>query len=324
MKDNVEKLLRHKKEKADQNLRLVFQAVWDLRKTGVKEIRQYLRNKAEADAQSRYESGAIDKINISSEIEKNLMVREVIHRKLNELEQLGLVEHAGQEYIISDAWIGDLRYFVDEKAQEFGQEFLGRLTQRHYPTKKNFNDNLKELIEIYGFFMLYCLLEACRPVPFKSRHKRPATPNLFNDKLTIKWASNVFDPVFILGSFVSAIRNQTDDPENKGKKLKVKEFEVNEGFFPDGPPSTAYFHRKLFLERYSDEGYKEYYDDKKTKPIYQLSEKMYNRTLVSLEKLFPCFFKAAMSSRADFFGRPKEFSLKSRYSKKMPLEVGES
>ena len=220
-----------------------------------------------------------------------------------------------------------MRYFVDGKAQEFGQGLLSRLTQYHYPTTNTFEVNVKKLIEVFGFFMLYCMLESSRPVPFNSRHKRPGTPNLFNDKLAIKWSSNVLDPLYILDTFISAISNQISDKElEKIKKGELKPYHIgssiDDGFFPKGPPSTAYFHRKRFLQLYSREGAKEYYDDKKTKPIYQLSEETYTKTLAMLEKLFPDFYRAAMFSREDFFGKPKEFSLKSRYSKKVPLEVG--
>lgn len=320
-------MLYYKKQTADKHLRQVFDAVWELGKSAIQRIKVYLDNKAMEEAISRYENGPIDKHRSSELIEENKISKKTIHRKLNELILLGLVEHIGLEYFVSDAWIGDLRYFVDEKAQEFGQGLLGRLTQQHYPTINTFEVNIKKLVEVLGFFMLYCLSESCRPVPFNSRYNRASTPNLFNDKLAIKWSSNVFDSVYILDMFISAISNQISDKElEKIKNGKLKPNAsgdpISEGFFPEGPPSTAYFHRKRFLELYSGKGHKQYYDDKKTNAMYQLSEQTYTRILTMLKKLYPDFYQAAIFSREDFFSRPKEYSLKNRYLKKMPREVG--
>ncbi len=326
-KENIKGMLQYKREQADEYLRLVFSAVWELRRPRVHEIKHYVDNLVHEKAVQN--SMFVGANGLARIVKEHPIPKKTIHRELNELEKLGLVEHIGDRYIVSDAWIGDLRYFVDGKAQEFGHDLLGRLTQKHYPTKNKFHINLRKLVEILGYFMVCCMLEACRPVPFKSYYHRAVVPNMFNDKLAIKWTEGVIDPQFMLDVFISAISNQIDDKEleeaNKGGKRKESDTSgnsIDDGFFPKGPPSTAYFHRKRFLELFSGKGHKEYYDDKKTKPMYQLNEQTYKSTLATLENLFPNYSQAAKLSRVDFFGSPKEFSLKNRYSQKTPLEVG--
>lgn len=320
---NPDEMLRYKRKEADKHLRQVFSAVWNLGRSEVHQIKDYINNEAKKEA-VKNDNAPVEVSGLARIEEDRPINKRTIHRKLNELEKLGLVEHCGREYIVSDAWLGDLRYFVDEKAQEFGRGLLNRLTQYHYPTTNTFEVNIKKLIEVFGFFVLYCMLESSRPVPFNSRHKRPSTPNLFNDELAIKWSSNVFDPLCILNTFISAITYQISDKELEGKKPYLIESSIDDGFFSKRAPSTTYFYGKRILQLYLDEGTRKRYDDKKTKPMYLLSEETYSKILAMLEKLFPDYYRAAMFSRGEFFGRPKEFSLKSRYSKKTPLEVGEN
>lgn len=91
-------------------------------------------------------------------LKKNTITRETIQRKLKELVSEGLVKKDNVKYSLSELALSDLRYFNPDSGSHFGNLLLNELLKLHYPTIDDFQTNIKKLVEILGFYMLYLLI----------------------------------------------------------------------------------------------------------------------------------------------------------------------
>src|SRR5207342_1951275 len=91
-KGNLDEMLRYKKEEADKHLRQVFSAVWNLGRSEVHQIKDYINNETKKEA-AKNENVPVEASGLARIVEESPIDKRTIHRKLNELEKLGLVEH---------------------------------------------------------------------------------------------------------------------------------------------------------------------------------------------------------------------------------------
>jgi hypothetical protein len=140
------------------------------------------------------------------EIEEKTPVMRTIYRGLDTLKKEKLIEHNNNRYSISDKARSEIRYW----AKEFGRFALSQLMYSYFPQMRTLEKNIDILIEIFGFYTLYCLVEAARPVNdgnLKSNSKNRSTRN----DLSLSWTNEVFDHEEMFYAFLGIINNLHDD-----------------------------------------------------------------------------------------------------------------
>lgn len=223
-------------------------------------------------------------------------------------EQRRLERKIDGRYYVSEWTSSELRFFSDEQAIRFGNSVLDYILQLHYPKLFEIERNVKEMVEILGFYVFYTLLEAARPVPTFRKPSIEYLSNLFKDKLTLRWVNNVFDPEFMLNAQISALTNQASKKQLKNTVPLAKN--PKDRF--RGSPSTSHFNGERYEYLMSKIGHMQY-ARKKVKPLYEIDKRTITKISKILEKLYPDYYKKAIKARDLFLGRPKEGSLRNRF-----------
>jgi hypothetical protein len=274
----------------------------------------------EKEAQKIYENGSLTSIDMKRYIEKHTRkpaVRRTYHRKLKELVKEGLVIKKHRRYSISERVKSDMRFFP----RDFGTRALSDIMSTHYPTINTLDKNLDELIKIFGAYIIYCFIEASRPVVDYS--KQHSMSNIEKDKLASEWIQKVFSPLNMYNYFLSTIENQPSD-ETVKKTLNNNFKEVKKGKFvyvdevsnnKRGPPSTQDFAMERFVSITSNFNHAQYI---KGRPVYELDEETIKRLTHSFKKMHPMIYSQLLEARADFLGKPKQQSLPQIKKQNMP------
>jgi hypothetical protein len=317
--DKTEAMVNFNKVRSEKNEELVFNAVSILGSALPHIITKYIQNEVIKAASDKFYVN-VDQEEINNYVKINSIHIRTVRRKLKELVEDGkVVKKSNGEYAVSDLALSDLRFFARKDAVQFGGSVLGSILSLHYPTVFNMKDNLKSLVEMLGFYVLYCSLEATRPVPDIKKKPNDYLSKVFKDKLAVDWLDKVFDARFILDACFSALTNQLSDQEvtisNKNHMIHVDDdtciYKNNPEDDFKGPPSTQYFHMKRFLYIYSKRGHLDY-RKKKTPPLYEIDKNSIAKIGKILQELYPLYYRYALEARAMFLGRPKESSLRNR------------
>jgi hypothetical protein len=214
---------------------------------------------------------------IKKKTKKSLSLR-MIQRYLPKLEKEGVLGHLSNEYFILHKGL----YF----AQDFGSAILNVIMETHYPTLYVFEDNLRRLIELFGVYMIYCFIEASRPLGEEMVLKSAAD----SDRLSDFWAKEMVDVDGMYRSFLTALQNQPDDNKDVKRNLKSLETDQKKGLVDYygkkifWPPTTADFSRELFIKiPYS-------LDDYPARPLYSLDHNKINKITKILQKRYSLFY----------------------------------
>jgi hypothetical protein len=135
---------------------------------------RYFDHKALAEIRKEYEEGKftlkdIDKSQffyeypeVKKRLEKKSVSIRTINRKLAELTGEGLVENDGKgTYSLSAQAKSTIKYF----AYEFGETSLNSLMGMfHINSRTTFKESISKLVTIFGIFIVYCFMEASRPL----------------------------------------------------------------------------------------------------------------------------------------------------------------
>lgn len=273
--------------------------------------KQKVKNEVEEGAQKIYESGMLTRSEMKRYIEKQTpkpAVRRTYHRKLKELVKEGLVIKKHRLYSISDKVKSDMRFFP----KNFGESALSHIMNTHYPTINTLDKNLDELIKIFGSYVVYCFIEASRPVVDYSKHH--SMTNIEKDKLASEWIQKVFSPLNMYDYFLAAIENQpSDEAVQKALNNNFKEVEKGRFVYIDGinnnkrvPPSIQDLTMARFVSLTSNFNYDEY---TKARPLYELDEETIKKLTQSFKKRHPMIYRQLLEARANFLGKPKQQSL---------------
>lgn len=229
----------------------------------------------------------MDKANFKEINLENMVDKRTIQRRLSELVDEGLLEVSGY-YLYSLA--DNVKHNVKYHAPKFGGFALANLMSIHWPMLFNIEQNVKKMVEIFGLYLLYCLVEAARPV------------NEEQTNLTKYWLENVFDPMNLYSYFLSAFQYQPTDREasynlqrfgkdNSKHGLSVQELDI-ERF-------------KLITGQYAG-------DRREPNELheiqYELSAKIVKDISNVIKKLYPDLYKKLLETRASFLGVPKQLS----------------
>jgi hypothetical protein len=257
----------------------------------------------------------IEKMNL---IKKQMMTERAMFDGLKKLTMEGDVKNENGRYSLSEKIKSDIRFLP----HRFGDNVLAKMMDMHYPTINTLEKNLNELIILFGSYVIYCFVEAARPVMDYS--KEYSMNNIEKDKLASKWIQEVFSPLNIYNYFLAAIKNQpSDNTVQKTLKNNFKEvkkdnefvFVNDEGVHNKSPPSTQHFAREHFLLLTSDFDYANY---KKGKPLYELDEATIKRLSQAFKTIHPIIYKQLLDAKEDFFGKPKQRSLPQNKKQNMP------
>ena len=112
-------------------------------------------------------------------------------------------------------------------ATSYGLLALNTLMNYHFPTKYTLEHNLTKLVEIFGTYVVYCLIEATRLIGADKNNQDNhwhssyfESPNNFRNgkfkeaKFVNRWIKDIFSPWHMLNLFLTAVSNS--QPTEKG------------------------------------------------------------------------------------------------------------
>jgi hypothetical protein len=234
--DKVNAMIRYKERKALENRNVVLTALQVLNKpVSIAEITYYVnekaRKQANLDAEIMYNNGELT----SSErdeyiVKKGLsMNKRTIRRILYEFIPQDLVIRKGTNFFLSNMGKRELQF--RDFASGYGKLALANLMNCHFPTISTLEENLTRLVEIFGIYIVYCLLEAVRLIADSNQEHWQSyffgdTSN-FNGEgkfkeanLVSSWIKSVFNPMEMLNLFLTAIQNSSS--KNGAKSTKKR------------------------------------------------------------------------------------------------------
>jgi hypothetical protein len=117
-------------------------------------------------------------------------------------------------------------------ASGYGKLALANLMNSHFLTISTLEENLTRLVEIFGIYVVYCLLEAERLNTDSNQDYRRSyyfgdSSNFSSEgkfkeaKLVSSWIKDVFNPTEMLNLFLAAIQNSSN--KNVAKFAKKRE-----------------------------------------------------------------------------------------------------
>jgi len=162
-----------------------------------------------------------------------------LQRWLKVLVDEGFVERRFNKYQLSSSGKRAAQFMQFSKG--YGNMALNLLMNSIFPTTNTLSENLTNLINIFGVYVIYSLTEAVRlittnrsgkedhwhssffndPLNFDSKGKFKER-NLIND-----WIKSVFDPMYMLNLFVTVVHNSRPDGEQTLDNKKTKKNEDN-------------------------------------------------------------------------------------------------
>jgi hypothetical protein len=275
-----------------------------------------LREFAKQTATIKYEDGEIPKTQIEIEAKKNSLVRETIQRKLKKLVNKGLVVRQGYKYTLSKTAMTEIRYFDPSLGKKFGYGFLLTLLDVYYPDRKSLEDRIKEIILIFGFHVLYSLVESCRPIDYKSEDKY--LENYTKDLIIESWFKNSIDPMTYLNCFVSTFSKEFDYNDRSRFNEEYANFNdknsptcfdsyVLRKRFRDQLRGSDQYHMQM-LYNVSEERKKNYQTF--SNPLYEIKQDRINDIKAVLDKLYPEFSSRGELCSHELLDSSKESSFK--------------
>jgi hypothetical protein len=201
-------IINRKLGQAEENRQMILNAIRELGNCSASEIRRHLHETISQQIKEQYERGEISfsAKKMELEIEEKTPVMRSIYRGLATLKKEKLIEHNNNKYSISDKAKSEIRYW----AKEFGSFALSQLMYSYFPRMSNLEENIDILIEIFGFYTIYCFVEAARPVKDTNVAANSITSSNRND-LSLSWTNEVFDHQEMFDSFLGIINSLYND-----------------------------------------------------------------------------------------------------------------
>ncbi len=182
-------------------------ALNSLGKAQTRDVVTYLNKEARQIAKAEYENGMIVNDRKEKLIVRLSPLRETVARKLRKLHARDSIGKDGRQYFIADKTKADARYVPST----FGAVCLESLFREHFPMIDYLGDNLSKLIQIFGLYVVYCLIEAARPSDYFNNKEAHLMTKSEKDELTLSYIRQVFDPLLMYKYFLTALKNQPTD-----------------------------------------------------------------------------------------------------------------
>ncbi len=262
-----------KQSQSEDNRKAILDALAALGQAQVDQIYDHLLKINQQDAQTLYEYGTITGNQKKEFIKEHTMHKRTIHRHLNNLTKSGLVELISHKYLLADKVKKDVAYW----ARDFGDTLLYKLMRSYSPHKFRFEENIEELMKIFGFYALCCLVQAARPPIGNNDGKISETDIMNRDRLIVTWIKQVFNPQRML-DYLLAIMSNLDEDNNASADENKHNFRLENA-------SDMRSERWMWFLLTS----KDY--DKATKPYYELDIGTINKIMQILEKKYKSYYK---------------------------------
>ena len=311
--DNIKKLIEYTIEQSYESKVLVYQAIKELVNPFPRDIKKYLDDMARKRVKEEEQRSELpySEDEFENKVKDRTIVMRTILRKLNELEQNKLIVKKEGRYLLSDTVLSNIKYYGGEL---FGRYAVSAIKHYHghYPYL-TFEENFNALIDIFGAYLMFCFIEAARPITDNyngrgdgnshgnSNHlkdiskQRPSMTNYEKDKLASSWIKEVIDPFGLYTLFIDVFKNQLDDDQVKLiRKRKVPLWKIPTKSFASVHPGPVQYsgnrHERLLGEA----------------PYYELDKKTVLRLIRLFKREIPSVFEALLSARGGILFKPKE------------------
>jgi hypothetical protein len=256
-------MVDYRRRQSNKNIESILSELHELNKpVSSRELGQFLKEKSRDKKHSMYYNDEITFTQESVHAEKNNASTSLrtIQRHLSKLVGTGVVIKKNNKYILSS--IGKRRLQFRNFASGYGNMALNNIMNCHFPTISSLEENLDRLIEIFGLYIIYCLIEATRLIVAadnnQSDHWRSyyfGHSSNFNkdgkfkeEQLVSSWIKDVFNPLQMLNLFLTAISNvsrnekipkkKTNDNNNKKQNTASEKYRKHYGELAISPNST--------------------------------------------------------------------------------------
>jgi len=147
-----------------------------------------------------------------------------VQRHLNALAQEGLVKRRENLYRLTKQGKSDARYF----GKQFGSIIMNRIINQPEFKLRSVKENLRDLVTIFGSYVVLCCLEAVKPSK-RSIRSATAKDNKCYEYLESKmtWINSAIRPTSMLHYFLFTFLNQQDT--ELGKNFRQVKFTRTEG-----------------------------------------------------------------------------------------------
>jgi hypothetical protein len=286
---------------------MILSAIKELGNCGPSEIRTYLHEKISQQIKEQYERSGISFSirKMEYEIEDKTPDIRTIHRWLVELKKEKLVEHNNNKYSISEKAKSEIRYW----AKEFGNFALSQLMYSYLPQISTLEENIDTLVEIFGFYTVYCFVEAARSTDDNNLEPNSKTQYRRND-LSLSWTNEVFDHEEMFHSFLGIINNLYSDELVEKTRNEIKTDKDRGGLiykngrqFIPKPAKPLIDNWKISmvetLYRRSKSNYTDY------RSPFELEEDTIEKIMRILEKNYTMYYNIISHTRAYLFEKRK-------------------
>ena len=230
--ERIRAMLTYKQIQSKSNAETVLVAFDEIGKPASStEIKRYLDQKALSKAQeeveAKYSNAEITHADIKNYIDQNSRTMDLrtVQRWLSELVKRGFIERKYNRYSLTNIGKRELQFRAF--ATSYGLLALNTLMNYHFPTKYTLEHNLTKLVEIFGTYVVYCLIEATRLIGADKNNQDDhwhssyfGSPNNFRNgkfkeaKFVNRWIKDIFSPWHMLNLFLTAVSNS--QPTEKG------------------------------------------------------------------------------------------------------------
>ena len=104
----------------------------------------------------------------------------------------------------------------------------------HWPSTCTLEENIKNLVELFGTYVVYCFVEASSLKPAEGEENNKTTEDV--DKRISSWLEDVLEPYAMYAYFVSIMKYQPSDKEvmSHRKTVGKKGYKLmrNRSYFP--------------------------------------------------------------------------------------------
>ena len=223
-------MITFKQNQAESNLDEILETLDELKiPSSPAQIRDHMERKAiqkaTKEAYEKYESGEITGTDRDRYIKKfgKTMALRTIQRWLSEYVKFGYVGYINNGYYLIAKGKREIQF--RNFAKGYGIMALNSLIEHHFPTLNTVEENLQKLIDIFGIYVVYCLIEATRLITAEKNDREDHWKSSYfsnetnfdrqgkfsERKLVNSWIMHIFNPINILNLFLASISNSSGD-----------------------------------------------------------------------------------------------------------------
>jgi hypothetical protein len=237
-------MIRYKQTQSKSNQDSIVYALEEFDKpVSSNDVKLYLDQKALQNAtlvaNQKYSNSEISSKQIPEYIHKNnnSMNLRTVQRWLRTLVNQGFVDKKNNKYSLSVTGKREIQF--RQFAQGYGGIALKYIMDCHFPTINTLDKNLEQLVEIFGTYVVYCLIEAARLITANKNNNEEhwhsdyfGAPSNFKEgkfrerRLINSWIKDIFDPWQMLNLFLTAVSNTVQDSNDKSRDISIKDEET--------------------------------------------------------------------------------------------------